>query len=217
MSLELPSVPNLIERVVGSDLIVIGRVAAVRDIRPAEGFERPHRFGFFEVEVTSVLYGRPPDPLIVRVLSEPEDPSRRDDRPKWSAPMETDVPVVLLLARDVAPELPGVVHVPYFASVFPVENDESVVLTREVLDERTREIARADARGRLRLDDLRRVVEAITTERDARRRAVEALLPPRLIRDPYPLVLEQAGVAQPSQRGPLEEIPGGGRPGEEEG
>jgi hypothetical protein len=216
MPTQLEHVPTLVERIVGAHLIVIGRVAGLREVRRAEGFDRTRTFGLFDVDVNDVLYGEPPDRLILRVLSDPEGDSE-GERIRWVVPMEVGAPVLLLLARDVAPELPDDVYVPYFTSVFSVEDEEWVVIPDDALDEPTREIAGDDDdRGRVHLAGLRRLVDTVTAENDERRRAVEELLPAQLVRGPYPLVLEQSGVEQPSQRGLPEVTPDGGRPGEEE-
>jgi hypothetical protein len=214
MPTELEQVPTLVERIAGAHLIVIGRVAGLREVQPAEHFDRPRAFGMFEVDVDDVLYGEPPDRLMLRVLSDPDDGKSEGER-RWVVPMEVGASVLLLLARDVAPELPDDVYTPYFASVFSVEDDEWVAVPDDALDAPTRETAGGDARGRVRLAGLRRLVETVTAEFDERRRAVEGLLPGHLMRDPYPLVLEQSGVEQPSQ-GPPDFTPGGGSPGEEE-
>jgi hypothetical protein len=76
------------------------------------------------VEVTDVLYGRAPSPLIIRVLSEPEVRRPREEPARWTVSIPRDAPAVLLLARDAAAEVGREIYVPCFASVLPVEGDD---------------------------------------------------------------------------------------------
>jgi hypothetical protein len=99
--------------------------------------------------------------------------------------MEVGAPVLLMLARDVAPDLPDDVYAPYFAGVFSVEDDEWVAVPEDASDETTREVAGSDDRGRVHLAGLRRLVDTVTAELEEHRREVEGLLPARLVRDPY--------------------------------
>jgi hypothetical protein len=213
-------IPTLVERIVGAHLIVIARFAGLREVRPAEGFDRPRVFGLFEVDVAEVLYGAPPDRLLVRVLSDPEDPEPdpTGEATRWVVLVDPDARVLLVLARDVAPDLPDGVYALYFASAFAVEEDW-VVVPADALDEQTRRMTEVDDRGRVSIAGLRRLIETVTAELDDRRRALEVLFPPVLREHPYPPTLERPDAevpAQPPQQPPLVPAVDGGRPAEEQ-
>jgi hypothetical protein len=213
-------IPSLAERIVGAHLIVIARFAGLREVRPAEGFDRPRVFGLFEVEVDEVLYGEPQDPLLVRVLSDPEDPDPdpTGEATRWVVPVDPDARVLLVLARDVAPDLPDGVYAPYFASAFAVEEDW-VAVPADALDEQIRRMTEVDDRGRVSIAGLRRLIETVTAELDDRRRALELLFPPALREHPYPPSLERPDAEQPArppQQPPLVAAVDGGRPAEEQ-
>lgn len=211
MTTRLDRMPPLSERIVGADLIATGTVVGLRDIRPAEGLEPPRVSGLFEVDLDEVLRGdRAHGTALVRVLGE-----GRDERAVWVVPLQEGQRILLLLARDTAPDLPKDVFAPYFESSFPVE-DGRVRVPEDALDELTMEVAGAE-RGVVPLDGLRRLVEVVGARREEWLRELQALLPAELRDQPYPEVEERPDVREgrplPPET-PLEPPPEGGRPSE---
>jgi hypothetical protein len=202
-------IPTLVERILGADLIAIGTVVGLREVRPAEGFEIPRVSGLFEVQLDDVLRGeRPEDRVLVRVLGDGED-----ERAAWSVPLEEGRRLLLLLARDVAPELPEGVFAPYFESSFPVE-DDSVRVPEETLDERAKEITGAK-RDTVPLDGFRRLADVVGAEREKRLRELDELVPADLRERPYPDTEEQPAVEDGRplpEEVPAEPTPEGGSP-----
>jgi hypothetical protein len=130
-------------------------------------------------------------------------------------PLEEGQRTLLLLARDVAPDLPEDVFAPYFESSFPVEN-EGVHVPEDALDELTIDVAGAE-RGVVPLDGFRRLVEFVGAQREERLRELEAIVPAELRDQPYPEVLETPAVKEgaplPPEAAP-EHAPEGGQPSE---
>jgi hypothetical protein len=176
VSLELREPPLLFDRVLAADLAVAGTVAALVRIEKLEGFETPRIAGFFEVQVERALLGDPPsERVLVRVLGEGSE-----DKPAWTTELRPEARVLLLLARDVAPELPDNLFTPYFSSAFEVGDDDRVVFPTDVLDDESRRLLRPE-RGRTPLDRVQALFDAALSERVERQRELEALIPRRRI------------------------------------
>ena len=195
MSLELREPPPLSDRILAAELAIVGTVAALVRIGPVQGFETPRLAGFFEVQVERALFGDPPsERVLVRVLGDgPEDD------PTWTTELRPDARLLLLLSRDVAPELPDDLFTPYFDSAFEVDGD-LVAFPADVLDDLSRRAMRPE-RGRVTLDRVQKLFDTSRHERAERERELEALIPQKRL-GRYPEVLEAPTAAVPME-GPL--------------
>jgi hypothetical protein len=180
MATDYELIPSLIERIAASQLVVVVAGARLIDLQRDRIEGPPRVLGVFEVDVEEVLDGeRPTDRLLVRVLGEGQD-----EQARWLVPLTDGHRQVLVLARDVAPGLPGGLYAPVFASGFRIDGD-SIELPEDVVDERTRELA--DVRDRrATLDGLRRLLEVVRREQAQARQRLEEFLPPEALRRPYP-------------------------------
>ncbi|WP_421732971.1 hypothetical protein [Cellulomonas sp.] len=213
MTTRLGQAPTLVERIVGAHLVVLGRVRGLREVRAADGFDERRSVALFDVDVDDVLLGRPPRRLVVRVLSAPDRTGK--DEESWVVPMDPEVPVLLLLARDAGPDLPDDTYAPVEASVFPVEDGDAVIVAEDALDERTRERLGADDSGRVSLDSFRGLVDEVAKAIEQHRREVEELVPSHGKDVPYPPVLEWPGDETPLHAATPEPGPAG-TPSEED-
>jgi hypothetical protein len=196
MTLELRELPLLFDRVLAADLAIVGKVAALVRIEKIDGFETPRIAAFFEVHVERALLGDPPsERILVRVLG---DGSEED--PAWTTELRPEARLLLLLSRDVAPELPENLFTPYFSSAFELGDDDRVAFPVDVLDDESRRVMRPE-RGRAPLKRVQELFDTARRERADRERELEALIPrSRLGR--YPEVLEVPTAAVPME-GPL--------------
>jgi len=115
MATDYDITPNLVERVLAADLIVVGANARLIDLQPDRTERTGRVLGLFEVDGDEILKGDPPERLLVRAL--------------------------LLLARDVQPDQPNEVYGPVFGSVYALA-DGSLDLPPEIIDDGTRDILR---------------------------------------------------------------------------
>jgi hypothetical protein len=180
MATDYDLIPTLIERIAASQLVVIVAGARLIDVQRDRVEAPPRILGVFEVDVEDVLDGeRPADRLLVRVLGE-----GHDERARWLVPLTDSHRLVLLLTRDVGPDLPEGLYAPVFASGFRIDND-SIELPEEAVDERTRELAEVRD-GRATLGGLRRLLEVVRRERAEAHQQLEQFLPPEALSRPYP-------------------------------
>jgi hypothetical protein len=194
--IDLPEPPKLRERILAVDLAVVATVTDLSKIETAEGFEGPRVAGVFEVEVERVLLGEPPEKrVLVRVLGD-----GAPDEPTWTSDLRPGARLLLLLSRDVAPELPENLFAPYFSSAFSIDDTNRVAFPANVLDDVSRRGLRP-TRGRAPLDRVQKLVETLTRERADRERELEALIPPKRVRR-YPEVQELPGAVVPAE-GPV--------------
>lgn len=196
MTLELREPPLLFERISAAELAIVGTVAALVKVEAVQGFEEPRLAGFFEVQVERALLGDPPsERILIRVLGDgPEE------NPVWTTKLGPEARLLLLLSRDVAPELPENLFTPYFSSAFEVADDDRVAFPAEVLDDASRRVMRPE-RGRVTLRRVQELFDTIRRERAERERELEALIPPKRL-GRYPEVLEVPTAAVPMD-GPL--------------
>jgi hypothetical protein len=180
MATDYELIPNLIERITASQLVVVVTGGRLVDLQRDPIQDPPRVLGVFEVDVEDVLDGeRPTDRLLVRVLGEGQD-----EQARWLVPLSDGHRWVLLLTRDVAPGLPEGLYAPVFSSGFRIDNG-SIEFPEEAVDERTRELADVRER-RATLDGLRRLLEVVRAERTQARQRLEQFLPPEALRRPYP-------------------------------
>jgi hypothetical protein len=180
MATDYEVIPNLIERITASQLVVIVTGGRLVDLQRDPIQEPPRVLGVFEVDVEDVLDGeRPTDRLLIRVLGEGQD-----EQARWLVPLSDGHRWVLLLTPDTGPGLPEGLYAPVFSSGFRIDNG-NVELPEEALDERTRELADVRER-RATLDGLRRLLEVVRAERTQARQRLEQFLPPEALRRPHP-------------------------------
>lgn len=196
MPTELPEPPKLRERILAVDLAVVGTVTDVTRVEPVEGFEEPRVVGVFEVEVERVLLGdTTEDRVLVRVLGD-----GAPDEPRWTSDLRPGARLLLLLSRDVAPDLPKNIFAPYFSSAFIVDDADRIAFPANVLDDVSRRRLRL-TRGRVSLDRVQNLIETLGRERAERERELTALIPPRRVRR-YPEVQELPTAVVPTE-GPV--------------
>lgn len=196
MALELREPPPLFDRILAAELAIVGTVAALVKVETVQGFEDARLAGFFEVQVERALLGDPPsERILVRVLGDgPED------NPTWTTELRPEMRLLLLLSRDVAPELPENLFTPYFTSAFEVGADDRVAFPADVLDDPSRRVMRPE-RGRVTLKRVQELFDTVRRERAEREQELEALSPRKQL-GRYPEVLEVPTAAVPTQ-GPL--------------
>ncbi len=207
-------VSSLFERIIGADLIVVGTVRRLKNVQHEDSFKEPRVFGFFEIDVERALKGEPPpNPVLLRVFGE-----GRNERPKWAVPLKEGARVLLLLARDVAPDLPPNLFAPYFASGFTIDEQGRVEVPPDVLDTFSKRAARFEGR-RARLAEFERLVKRAQAERERQVSELKQFIPPAILRRRYPGVLEQPGVRRDAEEpvapglAPQPEAGAGGREG----
>lgn len=196
MALELREPPPLFDRILAAELAIVGTVAALVKVETIQGFEDPRLAGFFEVQVELALLGDPrSERILVRVLGD-----GREDNPAWTTELRPEMRLLLLLSRDVAPELPENLFTPYFTSAFQVGEDDRVAFPADVLDDASRRVMRPE-RGRVTLKRVQELFDTVRRERAEREQELEALIPRKQL-GRYPEVLE-APTAAVRTKGPL--------------
>ena len=209
MATDYYGTPSLLERIVGADLVVIGRPGRLLQVEPPTGTNGSRVYGIFEVAVDSVLMGDPPsEGLNLRVLGE-----GRDEQATWIVPLSEDRSYLVLLAHDVEPEAPENLYAPVFSGVYPLTDEDHVNVPEEALDDRTKEEAGFEG-NRVSLDGVRRLIESVLRVREDRQRQLEEMGLDELLDRPYPPIGEM--VQQDRPYPPTEETPQqaetGGRP-----
>jgi hypothetical protein len=179
--------PPLTDRILGADLVLVGTVTGLRETFPAKGFDTPRVSGLFEVVVEEMLYGeRDQSPVLIRVLGD-----GKSEDATWSIDLREGQQHLLLLTRDVAPDLPENVYAPYFASCFAVR-EGLLKIPADALDETSLDVCGAKDE-QVSIDGIRRLIAVVTSKRIERQRAVEEMLPPQLRDLPYPQEKELPG------------------------
>jgi hypothetical protein len=193
MATDFLKTPQLTERIAAADVIAVastGRLVGVeRD--PTEGVGRV--FGLFELLVENVISGDlPQGTVLLRVLGDGED-----ERARWLVPVQEGRRLVLLMARDVGPELPENTFAPVHASGFELEDDGRVRIPEDAVDDLTRRVAELEG-SHVTVDGLRRLVEVVRQDREAAAREMAELLPEDALTRLYPEVEERPDVAERS-------------------
>jgi hypothetical protein len=202
MSTTYDAKPSIVDRVVGSDLIVLGVAHGPVRIEPIEDSEPPRVHGWFELRTERVLSGAPePSTVAFRVLGE-----GTGDDVTWLVPVPTRTPVLALLTRDVGAGVPEGVFAPCFAGIYPLSDDGRVRVPDEALDQATRDLTDAGPGG-LTIEHIGRVIDGIAARRDDNRRRLEDEEPLEVRRRSRQELLEYPQ----SARDVAEHSPGGGR------
>jgi hypothetical protein len=185
MATDYYGTPSLLERIVGADLVVVGRPGRMPQVEPPPGRNGSRVYGIFEVAVDSVLMGDPPSEVLnMRVLGE-----GRDERATWTVPLGGDGSFLFLLAHDIEPEVPENLYAPVFSGVYPLTDEDHVNVPEEALDDRTKEEGGFEE-NRVSLDSVRRLIESVLREREDRRRQLEEMGLAELLDRPYPPIGE---------------------------
>jgi len=185
LATDYDEVPTLVERIIGADLVLVGRVGRLVDVRPDKTEGQRRVVGIFELEVEKVLKGdEPTGRVLLRLLGEGQD-----ERAAWIVSVEEGKRMLFLLASDVGPELPERLFAPVFASGFEIEDDARIRIPPTAVDDLTREVARFDG-SHVPLNGLQRLVEVVRRQHDERKREVEQFLPREATKRPYPEVGE---------------------------
>jgi hypothetical protein len=176
MSTTYDAIPSVLDRVVGSDLIVLGSARGPVRIEPLQGAEPPRVYGWFEIALQDVLTGDAPEPpLLVRMIG-----NGRPDNAVWPMPIPADTPMLWMLVRDIGPDLPDQLFTPCYHGVYELSREGVVRVPEDALDDASRELA-GQGPG-LSLDGFRRLIGAVERRRaGAARRLAEA--EPAEIRD----------------------------------
>ena len=168
MSTTYDATPSLFERVVGSDLILLGVASGPVRVERLDSGERPRVYGWFEMRPERVLDGEPPSStILMRVIGE-----GTEDDARWLVPVSGETPVLAMLTRDIGPDLPENLFAPCFAGVYEVSADGGVRVPDDALDRVTRELAGSDGDG-LTVDQVHRLVEGVNQRRAEDRRRLE--------------------------------------------
>jgi hypothetical protein len=202
MSTTYDETPSILERVIGSDLILVGITRGPVRVDPLETSETRRVHGWFEVSPQEILAGAPTPTVLLRVLGE-----GRDEHAAWVAPVPSENQMLLMLTRDIGPDLPDNLFAPCFNSIFELAADGTVQVPPDTVDEATRE-AIGSAGERLTIDGLRRVIETVQQRRDAVGRRLEEAEPPEVRHEPRPELLEYPQSAL--DRAEAAQSPGGG-------
>jgi hypothetical protein len=207
MATDYYGTPSLLERIVGADLVVVGRPGRLLRVEPQTGTNGSRVYGIFEVAMDSVLMGDPPSEVLnLRVLGE-----GRDEQATWIVPLSGDRSFLFLLAHDVEPEAPENLYAPVFSGVYPLTDEDHVNVPEEALDDRTKEEAGFEE-NRVSLDGVRRLIESVLREREDRQRQLEEMGLAELRDRPYPPIEEmqrQDRLYPPTQETPQQADPGG--------
>jgi len=210
MATDYYGTPSFLERVVGAELVVIGRPRRLLRVDPLRVEDGSRVYGIFEVAVDSVLMGDPSsDVLRLRVLGE-----GRDEQAAWIVPLDENEPFLFLLARDVEPEASDTLYVPVFSGVYPLTDEDHLDVPEEALDEPTRERIGLEGDRLLSLGGVRRLIESLFGEREDRLRQLEEMGLTELLDRPYPPIREipQEDRPFPPVGGIPQEAETGGRP-----
>lgn len=188
MATDYTEIPTLADRIAAAEAAVvasIGRLVAL-EADPTEGVRRV--FGLFELHVEDVLRGPRLTKALLRVVGDGEDENAR-----WLVPVGERRRLVLLLAPDVGPGIPGETYAPVQGSGFELEDDRARI-PEDIVDDESRRILDFDG-SHVPLEGLRRLVEAIERRRRETESTVAELLPEEARTRPYPEVEERPDMA----------------------
>jgi hypothetical protein len=206
MSTTYDDTPSILERVIGSDLILLATVRGPVRVSQIAGAENARVHGWFEVAIRDTLSGHPPsDTVTVRVIGE-----GTENEVTWPVPVPTDEPALCFLTRDVGPDLPTDLCAACHNGVYTVAADGVAEVPDTAMDEATRKLA-GSGRGGLPLEGLRRLIETVARRRDAELRAVEENEPADIRSVPRPELAEYLLSADDVVEASLAR-PGGGDP-----
>ena len=177
MSTTYDEIPSILERVIGSDVIVIATVRGPVRVTPIEGIELPRVYGWFELTIRDTLSGDPPsETVIVRVVGEgPEN------EVTWPVPVPSEEPLLCFLTCDIGPDLPDHLYASCHNGVYTLSPDGVAQVPESALDDANAGAHRiwprwVAHRGAAPRDRIRRPAPC---RRDPRRRGERACRDPR--------------------------------------
>jgi hypothetical protein len=180
---EYDGIPSILDRVIGSDLIVIGRVRGPVRIVPLDGGDRPRVHGWFEVDAEETLAGEP-STILLRVVGNGSDADVT-----WPVPVPHRGPLLLMLTRDVGPELPENMYAPCFNGIYEVV-DGTVTIPSDSVDEITGKAVRPTTTDgpvrELTMEGLRDVLETVRQRSQAVLRQLQEEEPAEVQQLPRP-------------------------------
>jgi hypothetical protein len=193
MPTEYYGTPSIYQRIVGADLIVLGKVQRLLRSETLVAGSQARVYGLFEAAVDSVLLGEPPSSILkVRVLGQDHD-----GEISWIVPMVVGEPYLFILVRDVGPDEPINRFAPNFAGVYPLRDGGRVAVPADAVDETTRKFAHFDG-VHLPLDGIRSMISRVQEEHQAIASEFEKIAPTEIRQRPYPVIEE---IPKPSDEG----------------
>jgi hypothetical protein len=170
MTTTYEGIPELPERLMGADVVLIGRVEKLADVEMHTVEEAPEVHSLFSVTVERVLEGElDRDDITVRVVGG----TAQNVETSWTVELPEGERVLFLLSRDVGPGRSPGAYVPYFAGCYRVTDD----------------VARLPE-GRTPLTKIRSLLASKRRERQRELASLEELEPANLRRRPYEPVAE---------------------------
>lgn len=202
MTTTYTGIPTFEERVVGSTLVIVGRVEKVMDVTTDYRQEKPQVRTTFRVVVESVLKGSLDSEAVeVKVAG---GKNETEESP-WSVSLKEGDQVLLMLAPNYADHTPEV-FVPYFGSSFRVTGEGNVELGEDLIKGLDQERAPI-RRGKAKLSDLRRLVEEVRERQAKEDDLLAEQEPEELRRMPYREIQE---MPQADPGGPRSSTPESG-------
>jgi hypothetical protein len=185
MPTEYYGTPSIYQRIIGADLIVLGKVQRLLRTETLVAGSQASVYGLFEVAVDSALLGEPPSSILkVRVLGHDHD-----GEVSWIVPMVIGEPYLFILVRDVGPDEPINRFAPNFGGAYPVRDGGRIAVPADAVDETTRKFAHFDG-VHLTQDGVRAMITRLQEERQAIAAEFEKMLPAEVRERPYPAVQE---------------------------
>ncbi|WP_327001038.1 hypothetical protein OHA72_38725 [Dactylosporangium sp. NBC_01737] len=192
MSTTYDATPSILDRVAGSDLILLGVAHGPVRIEPIPDSEPPRVHGWFELRPERVLSGDPePSTVVFRVLGS----GTGEKDVTWLVPVPTETTVLALLIRDVGAGVPEGVFAPCFAGIYELSDDGRIRVPDEALDPATRDLIDAGSDG-LTVEHLGRVIDGAGHRRAEDRRRLEDEEPRDVRRRPRQELFEYPRSAQ---------------------
>jgi len=190
---------SLRERLEGAPLVVRARVKGVVERWPDPCATATQEFALLEMDVVTVLRGDAPKRLLVRISG-----ALHGKEVRWSAPIDPDQELVMILAIDEPGDPPR--YGLQYGSAFRLVDDRLEVPDDLLLDEYP-----AEEPGRLSLETLARLLSDLESHAARRRAEFEEVEGRGWQERPYPEV-EEVGDPRDEQRrdaaGPRDGRPG---------
>lgn len=207
MSTTYESVPSLLERVIGSDLIALGAVRGPVRVTVLEGSEGRRVHGWFEVSPQEVLLGETRE-ILLRVIGEGSEGDAT-----WPVPVKGDGRLLLMLTRDIGPDLPENLFAPCFNGIYELSDDGAARVPANFVEGAPSERVASEKDEQpvlLPIEKLRQVIETVQRRHeDAQRQGDDA--EPAEVRQLRRLDVQEYPGTVEEIIGDTEGIPGGGQ------